>query len=306
MSEPIPAVRVTQLVKRYGARTAVDGVSFDIAAGEVFALLGPNGAGKTTTIEIVEGFRAPDSGTVRVLGLDPHHDASEVKQRVGIMLQEGGLYPAMTPREALALFARLYPRVRPANELLHMVGLQKAADTRWRRLSGGEKQRLKLALALLPDPQIIFLDEPTAGMDPVARRQTWETIEALRTRGVTVVLTTHYLEEAEHLADRVAIIVHGQLAALDRPQALIARDVSRVTMRASIPVSLEMLANLPSAQSVRQDGAAYVFDTRDAPSLLAEAATAMRTAEIPITELRVGAGSLEDVFMELADMREPE
>jgi ABC-2 type transport system ATP-binding protein len=300
----VPAVQVSGLVKRYGDRTAVDGISFEIQPGEVFALLGPNGAGKTSTVETIEGFRRPDGGQARVLGLDPISDAGRLKQRIGIMLQEGGLYPAITPREALNLFSRLYARTRPPKELLETVGLQAAGDTRWRRLSGGEKQRLKLALALLPEPEVVFLDEPTAGMDPVARRKTWEIIERLRDSGTTVVLTTHYLEEAEHLADRVAIVVHGRLAALDTPGALIARDVSRVTLRTARPTDIRILQTLASARSVRSEAGVYLFDTDDAPALLTEITTLLRPSDTPITELRVGAGSLEDVFLSLAQSEE--
>lgn len=294
-----PAVEVTGLGKRYGNRIALDGLSFTIERGEIFALLGPNGAGKTTTVEIIEGFRRADTGQVRVLGSDPTRDAATLRRREGIMLQEGGLYPAITPREALRLFSRLYLRSRPIEELLELAGLGDVAGTRWRRLSGGEKQRLKLALALLPDPEIVFLDEPTAGMDPAARRTTWQIIRELRRRGTTVLLTTHYLEEAEQLADHVAIVVRGRLAALDRPADLVAHDASRVTLRTLRPASPALLRSLPSAREVGGGATAYVFQTDDAPRLLTEITGALRDADVPIAELRVGAGSLEEVFLAL-------
>jgi ABC-2 type transport system ATP-binding protein len=299
-SPSAPAVEVDNLVKTYGDRRAVDGLSFQIRRGEIFALLGPNGAGKTTTVETLEGYRRPDSGSVRVLGLDPIAQGSRLKRHIGVMLQEGGVYPAMTPVEALNLFGHFYADARDARELLMLVGLEDASHTRYRRLSGGQKQRLSLALALVPRPQLVFLDEPTTGLDPQARRTTWEIIQQLKADGVTVLLTTHYLEEAERLADRIAIINDGRLVALDTPTALVEGDSSSVRIRTTIPVDLEALRALPSARAVHIElPRTYVCVTSDAPSLAIEAATLLRDQRIPLTELRVGGGSLEDVFVQL-------
>jgi ABC-2 type transport system ATP-binding protein len=295
---PDLAVEVRGLTKRYGTTQAVAGVDLTVARGETFALLGPNGAGKTTTVEILEGFRRADGGTVRVLGLDPLRDSGPLKARTGMMLQEGGLYLTMTPREALRLFARFYPRARDAADLLHRVGLEQAGDTRFRRLSGGQKQRLNLALALLPNPEMIFLDEPTAGMDPQARRATWEIIAGLKDQGVTVFLTTHYLEEAERLADRVAIMNAGRIVAMDRPAALTGADTS-VRLRTQDPIDLALLLALPSARAARTTADGYLIETGDAPALLAELTAALRGHGILARDLRVGSGTLEEVYLRL-------
>jgi ABC-2 type transport system ATP-binding protein len=201
------AIVVENLVKNYGSLRVVDNLQFTIHSGEIFALLGPNGAGKTTTVETLEGYRKPDQGTVRVLGLDPIHDAKTLKPQIGVMLQQDGLYPALTAREILHLFAGYFEHPRNVDELLEQVGLTSSAKTRCRRLSGGQKRRLALAVALVGNPRLVFLDEPTAGMDPQARLTTWELVRDLKQRGATVLLTTHLMDEAERLADRVGIIV---------------------------------------------------------------------------------------------------
>lgn len=299
MSSSAPAIRVAKLTKRYGSRVAVANLSFDVARGEVFALLGPNGAGKTTTIEIIEGYRRADEGDVQILGLAVGRDTGEVRRQIGVMLQSNGLYPAITPLEALRLFATFYPRHRDPGELLRLVGLEDAAATRFRRLSGGQKQRLSLALALVGYPAVVFLDEPTAGLDPQARRMTWDIVRALQSEGVTVLLTTHYLEEAERLADRVAIIDEGKLVALDSPAALIEGDTSIVRLRTAAPVPIDSLRRLPSVQSALEEDGIYTVGTCDAPALLVEVTTALRESGVPIVDLRVGGGSLEDVFLQL-------
>ncbi len=203
------AISVEHVVKTYGATRAVDGLSFAVAPGEVFALLGPNGAGKTTTVEMLEGYYAPNSGTVRVLGLDPIREARKLKLQIGVMLQADGLQPSLTARELLRLYAAFFPDPLDPDELIARVGLAESAKTRCRRLSGGQKRRLALAVALVGQPRLVFLDEPTTGMDPQARLATWEIVQTLRASGTTILLTTHLLDEAERLADRVAIIDRG-------------------------------------------------------------------------------------------------
>jgi ABC-2 type transport system ATP-binding protein len=300
MSNRDPAIQVDGLVKRYGSHAVVAGLSFDVQRGEIFALLGPNGAGKSTTVEILEGYRERDGGTVRVLGLDPVADANRLKARIGVMLQEGGLYLTMTPREAVHLFAKFYPHSNDPDEMLSLVGLDDAATTRYRRLSGGQKQRLSLALALVGRPELVFLDEATAGMDPQARRLTWNMIRSLRDKGVTVLFTTHYLEEAERLADRVAIIDSGRLIKIGTPSDLAGVESGGVRLRAAAPIDLEILRQLPSASSVSHDGdGLFELETSDAPQLLVEVTGRLRDAGIPILELRVGSGSLEELFLRL-------
>ncbi|HZU04967.1 MAG TPA: ABC transporter ATP-binding protein [Chloroflexota bacterium] len=294
------AVVVEDLVKTYGGRRAVDGVSFAVARGETFALLGPNGAGKTTTMEILEGYRLPDAGTVRVLGLDPRRDGAALRPRIGVMLQDGGLYRAITPREALRLFASYYAAPADPDALLDLVGLAEVADTRYRRLSGGQRQRLALALALVGRPELLFLDEPTAGMDPQARAATWDLLRQLKAAGVTVLVTTHYLEEAERLADRVAILDHGRLVALDTPAALIRGDATQVLLRATPGLAVEALAALPSALGAEETApGVYVLQTHAAADLLVELTSWLRAAGVLPREVRVGEGSLEDVFLRL-------
>jgi ABC-2 type transport system ATP-binding protein len=215
-----PAVRVSGLRKSYGAHEALRGIDFEIRAGEVFGLLGPNGAGKTTTVEILEGYRERDGGQVEVLGEDPQRTGPAWRRRIGVVLQSSSLYANLTPRESLKLFAGYYDRPRDVDEVLEIVGLTPKADARARTLSGGQKRRLDLGLALIGDPELIFLDEPTTGFDPQARRRAWQTIRALRSLGTTVLLTTHYLDEAEQLADRVAVIVGGEIVREGSPAEL--------------------------------------------------------------------------------------
>jgi ABC-2 type transport system ATP-binding protein len=215
---PEPAVEISGLAKRYGGTTALDGVSLAAPRAAVTAILGPNGAGKTTTVEICEGYRRQDAGTVRVLGLHPRDRA--LRSRVGVMLQTGGVYPGARAAEMLRLIASYAASPLDLNALLDRVGLTRVARTTYRRLSGGEQQRLKLAMAIVGRPELAFLDEPTAGLDPQSRRATWALIEELRAAGVSVVLTTHYMEEAEHLADHVVVIDHGRVVAAGSPEAL--------------------------------------------------------------------------------------
>ncbi len=294
------AIVVDGLVKSYGATRAVDRLSFTVAPGEIFALLGPNGAGKTTTLEILEGYRAPDAGAARILGLDPRADRRRLALQVGVMLQQDGLQPAMTAREILRLYAGFFPRPAPVDGLLERVGLRAAARTRARRLSGGQKRRLALAVALVGRPRLVFLDEPTTGMDPQARLTTWEIVRGLRDEGTTVVLTTHFMDEAERLADRVAIIDHGRLIALDTPRALTRDEDSGMVRLVAPPGLLPLLAGLPGARDAREDEPGrYALQTSDAPALLAELTARLRDRGVTLGELRVGHRSLEETFLRL-------
>jgi ABC-2 type transport system ATP-binding protein len=297
-----PAILVDGLSKRYGSVNAVEKLSFSVQSGELFALLGPNGAGKTTTVEMLEGYRSPDAGTVRVLGLDPIRDGGRLKQHIGIMLQQDGLYPGLTAHEILKLYARFYHRSVATEALLERVGLQgKATKTRCRQLSGGQKRRLALALALVGHPSLVFLDEPTAGMDPQARLQTLDILRDLKREGVTILLTTHLLDEAERLADRVAIIDHGKLVALDTPTALTSSTTAGVVrFNARAGLDCAALARLPSAagaQEVRPGS--YTLQTANTPALLAELTAWLRDQDVTLSELRVGHGSLEELFLQL-------
>ncbi|GAC1406034.1 MAG: ABC transporter ATP-binding protein [Chloroflexota bacterium] len=293
------AISVRGITKVYAGRRVVDGLSFEVYRGEIFALLGVNGTGKTTAVEMLEGYRFPDEGSAMILGMSPWDRGSEVKGRVGVMLQDAAMYPSITPREALRLFARFYANPLDPGTVIETLGLQGAADTRFRNLSGGQKQRLALALALIGQPDVVFLDEPTAGMDPQSRRSTWDIMRRLKSNGVTVFLTTHYLEEAEQLADRVAIIHNGRLAALDTPAALMQSDASSVRLRANAPVDLEKLQQLANVASVTQQGEEYVLCTADCSAVLVELTGLLRELCILATVLRVGGGSLEDFFLYL-------
>lgn len=301
LAEGESAIVVDTLRKNYGSNTVVDQLSFTVQRGEIFALLGPNGAGKTTTIETLEGYRAPDGGTVRVLGLDPIRQGRDLKPLIGVMLQQDGLYQDLNARQILHLFASYFERPQDSTGLLESVGLTDVAKTRYRRLSGGQKRRLALAVALIGQPQLVFLDEPTTGMDPQARLATWEIIRDLKRNGVTVLLTTHLMDEAERLADRVAIIDHGRLVALDTPAGLTGvQDANVVRFVAPAGLDCVQLAKLPSALTAREiRPGSYLLETEAAPALLAELTAWLCNQHITLSELRVGHGSLEDLFLRL-------
>ena len=306
MAVPAPveaAVEVHELRKAYGATVAVDGLSFRVERGEVFGLLGPNGAGKTSTVETLEGYRRPDRGTARVLGLDPVADQRALAPRVGVMLQEGGLYPGIRPLEMLRLFAAFYDEAEDPDRLLDVVGLRQAARTLVRRLSGGQRQRLSLALALVGRPEVVFLDEPTAGMDPHARATTWEVIRSLRQGGKTVLLTTHAMDEAERLCDRVAIIDRGRLVALGSPAEL-TRAAGTGETRFSAAPGLELAAlaaalSLPPAALSEDRPGEYVVRAAPSPELVASLTGWLRDRGVPLGDLRAGRRSLEEVFLSL-------
>jgi ABC-2 type transport system ATP-binding protein len=300
------AVSLVDIGKSYAGRWVVDDLSFEVARGEVFALLGPNGAGKTTTIEILEGYRSPDRGSASVLNLDPQHDRAGLMRRIGLMLQEGGIYPAIRVREVLRLFARFHPNPIDPERLITDLGLEEVANTRYRLLSGGQQQRLSLALALIGRPELVFLDEPTAGMDPQARRATWDIIRSLKSDGVTVMLTTHFMDEAEELADRVAIVDRGRLVALDAPAALRLTGPSTRVVVSVRGAGAAIFASLPSAKDVYEERAGrWLIETDNAGALLVELTTRLHDAGIVPDEIRIGGETLEDVFLRLTDPERP-
>lgn len=300
---PEAVIEATDLVKTYGSRRAVDGVSFQVARGEVLVVVGPNGAGKTTTVEILEGYRHPDGGTARVLGLDPSRDHRELCQRMGVMLQEGGIYPGIRALEALALFAAYYADAARPEELLEAVGLTEAARTPVRHLSGGQRQRLSLALALIGRPSVLFLDEPTAGMDPRGRAAAWEVVRTHRAEGVAVVLTTHAMDEAEALGDRVAVIDHGRLVAIGTPAELAAAaPVAETRFSAEPGLDLGNLAarlGMGRARVSETRPGEYVISASGTPELVAELTAWLRDRGVGLGDLRAGRQSLEDVYLRL-------
>jgi ABC-2 type transport system ATP-binding protein len=276
----VSAIEVSGLKKSYGPREVLHGVSFRVEPGEVFALLGPNGAGKTTTVEILEGYRGRDEGTVQVLGTDPAHAGSDFRERIGIVLQSSAVYPLLSVREILELFAGYYERARDVGEVIELVGLGDKRETRVRTLSGGQLRRLDLALALVGDPELIFLDEPTTGFDPAARRQAWETIRDLRALGKSILLTTHYMEEAQTLADRLAILRDGRIVATGSPRELLS-GATGVEIR------------------YRRDGEELVIAT-DEPTRVLHELTGQALAEgFELEGIEVRRRSLEDLYLEL-------
>jgi ABC-2 type transport system ATP-binding protein len=297
-----PAVEVSGLVKRYGQTAAVDGLSLTAARGAVTGILGPNGAGKTTTIEICEGYRRPDQGTVRVLGLDPARDARALRPRVGVMLQSGGIPPSVPAADYLTLLSHFHTRPIAVPVLLDLVGLARAARTPYKRLSGGQQQRLSLAAAVVGRPELVFLDEPTAGLDPQARHATWELITQLRAAGVSVILTTHFMEEAERLCDYVVIIDHGQLMSAGTPEQLTG-TVGQLRFRAEAGLDIEgLLTVLPPGSAVKESPAGhYVIEVHGAVDPLLLAAVTAWCAErgVLANSLRIESRTLEDVFLEL-------
>jgi len=268
----VSAIEVSGLRKSYGSREVLHAVSFTVETGEVFALLGPNGAGKTTTVEILEGYRARDGGDVRVLGEDPQRAGEKFRARIGIVLQSSAVYHLLSVREIVRLFAGYYPSPRRPDAVIELVGLEERADARVRTLSGGQLRRLDLALALVGDPELVFLDEPTTGFDPAARRQAWETIRDLRSLGKSILLTTHYMEEAHRLADRVAILRTGEIVAIGAPR--------------------ELLSGHTGAEiRFRRNGQEVVIDTEEPTRVL--------------HELTAQSSSLEQVFLELTSDQQP-
>jgi ABC-2 type transport system ATP-binding protein len=276
------AVDVRDLWKSYDGVEAVRGIDFDIRAGEVFGLLGPNGAGKTTTLEILVGHRTRDAGEVRVLGTDPQRADRSWRGRIGVVPQSGELFPNLTVREHLDLFAGYYEKPRPPGDVLRLVGLEQKADAKTRTLSGGQQRRLDLGVALIGDPELIFLDEPTTGFDPGARRAAWETIRSLRSLGKTVLLTTHYIEEAQQLADRVALLRRGEIVASGTPAELIARAPATVIR-------------------YRRNGEEVAFQTEEPTRALHELTTQALSDGFVLEALEVHRATLEDVYLDLTE-----
>jgi ABC-2 type transport system ATP-binding protein len=305
----VPAVEIVGLVKRYGDKTAVDGLTLTAADGEVTAILGPNGAGKTTTIEICEGYRRADGGAVRVLGLDPDADGASLRPRVGVMLQSGGIPPSVPAAEYLALLSRFHAHSLDPGELLEIVGLTGSARTPYKRLSGGQQQRLSLAAALIGRPELVFLDEPTAGMDPQARHGTWDLVAELRSAGVSVILTTHFMEEAERLADRVVIIDRGRVVA-DAAPAELTGTAGQLRFRAEPGLDTDsLLAALPSGTAAKESPAGhYLIEAAGTvePGMVAAVTAWCAERGVLPSSLRIESRTLEDVFLELTgkDLRE--
>ena len=299
-----PALAIRDLKKSFGDVHAVAGLTLSAAAGECFGLLGPNGAGKTTTIEICEGLLEPDGGDVEVLGMRWSAHEQDLRQRLGIALQETQLSEKLTVAETVALFRSFYRNARPAAEVIRLVQLEEKATARVGTLSGGQKQRLALACALVGDPQLLFLDEPTTGLDPQSRRQLWELIERFQSEGRTVLITTHYMDEAEQLCDRVAIVDHGKVIALDTPAALIASlggdQVVTFTLEESTsPVREAELREVDGVNSVRRDGDAFELTAKELRRTVPSVLAFLEKRGAKLAELRTHSATLEDVFVNL-------
>jgi len=278
----VSAIAVHGLRKAYGALEAVRGIEFEVQRGEVFGLLGPNGAGKTTTVEILEGYRKRDGGEVEVLGADPERAGGAWREQIGVVLQSSAMYETLTPAEMLRLFAGYYRKPRPVDEVIELVGLTEKRDDRVRKLSGGQRRRLDLGLALIGDPELIFLDEPTTGFDPAARRRAWETIRGLRGLGKTILLTTHYLDEAEQLADRVAVLAHGQIVAAGTPA--------------------ELTGSVPDTEiRYRENGREVVLETAEPTRVLNELTGRALAEGRELDGLLVRRPSLEEIYLSLTD-----
>ncbi|MFE2755949.1 ABC transporter ATP-binding protein [Actinosynnema sp. NPDC059335] len=292
-------IEVTNLVKRYGDHTAVDGVSFAVEQGEIFGILGPNGAGKTTTVECVEGLRTPDGGEIRVGGIDPRRDEARLRHLLGAQLQESELPDKLKVGEAMELFSSFYARPADWRELIETLRLTDKLGTQFRNLSGGQKQRLSIALALVGNPRVAVLDELTTGLDPQARRDTWDLIERVRDRGVTILLVTHFMEEAERLCDRLALVDAGRVVALDTPAGLVARvdDRQRIRFRPSAPLDHAVLTVLPEVTSVERAGGQLVVTGTG--NLLLAVTTALARNQVVAGDLRVEQTSLDDAFVAL-------
>jgi len=294
-------IQVRGLTKRYGDTHAVAGIDFEVARGEVFGLLGPNGAGKTTTVEILEGLRVPDGGEVTVLGHDVAHDADALKPRIGVSLQTAALYPKLTVTEVIDLFRSFYATSRPTAELIDALELGERRDAQTAILSGGQRQRLAVALALVNDPELVFLDEPTTGLDPAARRSLWDLVRGLKADGRSVLLTTHYMEEAEVLCDRLAIMDHGRILEMGTVDELVSKRFKDRAVRFDRVDGLgqEELAALPAVTSVKEDGDAVLVYTRDVGPTIGALLALAESRGLEPQNLGIRRATLEDVFLDL-------
>ncbi len=299
------AIEVENLTKHYGDVQALCGVSFSVREGEVFGLLGPNGAGKTSAVEILEGLRTPDGGRVSVCGLDPQSAGSAFKEVIGAALQSTALPDKMRVREALELFGSFYPRRRGTPELLKRFGLEEKRNALYSQLSGGQKQRLALAMALVNDPRVIFLDEPTAGLDPQVRREIYDIIEELKKENKTILLTTHYIEEAERLCDRVAIVDHGKIIAMGTPRELKegSGGVTRITVRLARPESNGALQKLEGVAECRVQADDYLLYSTRVPRTIVALVKHLEEQSNELVSLDISAPTLEDIFLELTGKR---
>jgi ABC-2 type transport system ATP-binding protein len=295
------AVEVNDLTKRYGDLVAVNNISFSIEEGEIFGILGPNGAGKTTTLEMIEGLRKPDSGSIKVCCIDVNGKNDRVKEIIGVQLQTTSLYDRIKTGEVIELFGSYYPKSVPTDQILQEVSLSEKRNSYVESLSGGQKQRLALALALVNDPKVLFLDEPTAALDPQARRNVWEIIEGLSRKGKTVILNTHYMEEAERLCERVGIMDRGQIIAMDTPANLISKQNldSAVEVVSSNGIGKEFFEKLPRVNKVTRDGEKFVLHTREASELLADIIHLREQNKIHLENISVREATLEDTFLAL-------
>ncbi|HXG25444.1 MAG TPA: ABC transporter ATP-binding protein [Candidatus Binatia bacterium] len=292
---------VTDARKSYGAVKAVDGVSFEVRRGEIFGLLGPNGAGKTTTMEMIEGLHAPDGGGIRVLGMDVRREATAIKNRIGVQLQTAALYPQLTVVELLQLFGSFYERALPAERVIADLDLQEKRDAQTKTLSGGQQQRLSVALALINDPEVVFLDEPTTGLDPAARQSLWQVIRRLREDGRTILMTTHYMAEAEELCDRLAIMDHGRILDMGTAEELIGRRFKERAVRFSserAPSDAE-LSELAGVKRVTRDDGEVALYTSDVPATIGALLELAGRNGIDPENLMIRRASLEDVFLDL-------
>ena len=293
-----PAVTVQHLVKKYGRLAAVNDVSLSIHEGEIFGIIGPNGAGKTTTVECISGLRDPDSGSISVFGLSPRKDRNKLREFVGVQLQESALPPRIKVREVVRLFASFYSDPLDPDQLLESLGIKQFGSSSFKNLSGGQKQRVSVALALVGNPRLAILDELTTGLDPEARREIWSLIERMRDRGVTVILVTHFMDEAERLCDRLALINHGAVTALDTPEAIAAKaGGSRVRFVPSQPVDEQTLRAIPGVNEIeRKERYVTVTGTGDLAGSLIDALAAIG---VRVSELEARTGNLEDAFIKL-------
>jgi ABC-2 type transport system ATP-binding protein len=298
-------IEVEKLRKSYGEIKAVNSISFTVAEGEIFGMLGPNGAGKTTTMEIVEGLRPADSGTVSVLGMDIKQRSRRIKASIGVQLQTTSLYPRLKVHEVIELFGSFFPKAVPADELIKLVGLEDSRDKLCINLSGGQQQRLSVSLALVNDPQILFLDEPTSGLDPQARHNIWDLIKLQQEKGKTIFLTTHYMEEAERLCERVAIIDHGEIIATDRPDRLVNQHFKEEAIEFQLdqPLADEVLRQLAGATNVVTENGMVTVYSNSVPVTISALMDMAKQSDMKLTDLYVRKATLEDVFLKLTGRR---